>query len=155
MNQMLKPALIGGGVLGVLSGIPLVSLGNCACCAWVIGGGVLAAYLFNQGLPAQAAPPYGPAAGLGALTGVIGAIVSFLVSLPFSLMGMAGGLAGVQEQLQNIEGLPPEVQDAFANVGAAGVGIGMMIFGLLFSIVLYAVMAMIGSLIGIAIFARK
>jgi hypothetical protein len=152
---MLKPALIGGGVLGLLSGIPIVSLGNCACCAWVIGGGVLAAYLYNQQLGPQPAPPYGPAAGLGALTGVIGAVVAFLISLPFSLFGMAGGMAGVQQALQDIEGLPPEVQEAFANVGAAGVGIGMAVVGLFFSLVIYSIFAMIGALIGIAIFGRK
>ncbi|HVS65037.1 MAG TPA: hypothetical protein VMT85_16210 [Thermoanaerobaculia bacterium] len=155
MNNMLKPALIGGGVLGVLSGIPFVSLGNCACCAWVIGGGMLAAYLFNQQIGPQPATPYGPAAGLGALTGVIGAVVAFIVALPFNLMGMASGLTGVQETLQNVEGLPPEVQDAFANMGAAGVGIGMAIFGFVISLVVYALFAMIGALIGIALFGRK
>ncbi|HVS13361.1 MAG TPA: hypothetical protein VMV46_05540 [Thermoanaerobaculia bacterium] len=154
MNSLLKPALIGGGVLGVLSGIPIVSLGNCACCAWVVGGGVLAAYLYSQQIGPQPQPPYGPAAALGALTGAIGAVVSSLVALPFSLIGLGGGLAGMQQALRDIEGLPPELQNALASVGAAGVGIGMLVIGFLFSLVVYAVFATIGSLIGITIFKK-
>jgi hypothetical protein len=154
MNSLIKPALIGGGILGVLSGIPIVSLGNCACCAWVIGGGVLAAYLYSQQIGPQVQPPYGPAAMLGVLTGAIGAVVSSLVALPFSLIGMGGGMAGIHEALRDMEGVPPEVQEALASFGAAGIGIGMMIVGFLFSLVLYTIFATIGSLIGITIFKK-
>ena len=43
-----QPALLGGLVLGVLSGLPLVNMGNACCCLWVIAGGVIAAYLLQQ-----------------------------------------------------------------------------------------------------------
>ncbi len=39
------PALLGGLFIGMLSALPIVSVGNCCCCLWMIGGGVLAAYL--------------------------------------------------------------------------------------------------------------
>lgn len=55
MNQegMLKPALTGGVLLGILSALPFVSAFNCLCCAWVIGGGMLAAHLFVSSSPWQ------------------------------------------------------------------------------------------------------
>ena len=42
MNNKLKPALIGGVVLGILSVIPFVSAANLCCCLWAILGGMLA-----------------------------------------------------------------------------------------------------------------
>ena len=42
---MFVPALIGGVIAGVLSGIPIVS---CLCCLWIIGGGILAAYFLTK-----------------------------------------------------------------------------------------------------------
>ena len=36
------------GVLGVLSALPIVNIGNACCCLWVIAGGVAAAYLLQN-----------------------------------------------------------------------------------------------------------
>ena len=44
-SSKLQPALYGGLLLGVLSALPIISLGNCACCLWVLAGGAMAAYL--------------------------------------------------------------------------------------------------------------
>ena len=40
----MMPALLGGLFIGVLSALPIVGICNC-CCLWIVGGGVLAAYL--------------------------------------------------------------------------------------------------------------
>jgi hypothetical protein len=42
MNDKLKPAIIGGVVLGLLSVIPFVNFANACCCLWAIVGGLLA-----------------------------------------------------------------------------------------------------------------
>ena len=34
-----QPALLGGVVIGTLSALPVISMGNCLCCLWVILGG--------------------------------------------------------------------------------------------------------------------
>ncbi len=72
MNNKLKPALIGGVVLGILSVIPFVSAVNLCCCLWAILGGMLATYLYvkNSPTPVDA----GDGAVLGALAGVVGAL---------------------------------------------------------------------------------
>ena len=82
MNQSkLKPALIGGAALGVASSVPILNLANCACCALVIGGGVLASYFYMKDAPPAAGPAYGDALLLGLLTGVFGAVTSSVLSI--------------------------------------------------------------------------
>ena len=46
--SMLKPTLIGGGVAGLLGGLPLIGAINACCCALIIGGGFLAAFLYSK-----------------------------------------------------------------------------------------------------------
>ena len=43
--SMLKSTLIGGLSLGILAAMPVIGVLNCACCALVIAGGFLAAFL--------------------------------------------------------------------------------------------------------------
>src|SRR2546423_15711672 len=71
MNDKMKPALIGGVVLGILSAIPFVNLPNLCCCAWAIAGGILAAHLYIKASPAPVRP--GDGAVLGVLAGGVGA----------------------------------------------------------------------------------
>ncbi len=59
-NAMLKPALMGGLVMGVLSALPGVSLGNCCCCAWLVTGGLVAAYLLQSNTPEPIAGAWWP-----------------------------------------------------------------------------------------------
>ena len=61
----LQPAFCGGLFIGVLSALPIINIGNC-CCLWVLGGGVLAAYLMQQN------HPYPITAADGALVGLHG-----------------------------------------------------------------------------------
>jgi hypothetical protein len=81
----LQPALVGGILLGLLSSIPIVNLGNFCCCLWVIAGGVVAARMLinrSHDLPVNS----GDGAVVGALAGVVGAVVSLLIGLPLGLL---------------------------------------------------------------------
>lgn len=156
MNQSkLMPALIGGTALGVASGIPGINLANCFCCAWVVGGGLLASFLWLRNLPPQP-PPYGDGLLLGGLTGIVGAVVSTVVGIPFQLL-----FAGSFDASEILENLPPEVeippalQEFVAGSAAGGFSVMAMLFSLLVSLVIYAVFAGIGALIGTALFTKK
>lgn len=151
----LKAALIGGGALGVASQIPILNLANCACCALVIGGGILASYLYLKDSPPTAQAPYGDGLLLGLLTGVIGAFVGSIMSIPMTLLtSRLGTMDFLQEALQNSD-VPPEVQDMLANFGSSGFAVGALLIGLLISVPIYCIFASIGSLIGVAIFNKK
>ena len=76
---MLMPALVGGAVAGVLSGIPFV---NCLCCLWAIGGGMLAAHMLTKDSPI--ALTTGDGAIVGIFSGIVATIVDFFVSIPLA-----------------------------------------------------------------------
>ena len=79
----MQPAVFGGLFIGVLSALPLVNLANC-CCVWVIGGGVLAAYLMQQNYPYAISAADGALVGL--LAGAFGGILGALLSVPIEMM---------------------------------------------------------------------
>jgi len=84
MTDKTRAALIGGVTLGLLCAIPPVSFGNLSCCAWVIGGGALASYLYVR--RSETAVLMGEGAEVGALTGLIGAAITFLIAIPLALI---------------------------------------------------------------------
>ena len=63
-SDRLQPALSGGLLIGVLSALPLVNVGNCCCCMWVIAGGMLAVYLRQQNTPFAVSSSEGALVGL-------------------------------------------------------------------------------------------
>ncbi len=75
---MMQSAIVGGLFIGVLSALPVVSLGNC-CCLWMVGGGFLAVHLEYQNGVTSIAPSRG--LWIGALAGIVGALVWFPVSM--------------------------------------------------------------------------
>src|ERR1044072_249723 len=83
MNNKLKPALIGGVLIGVLSVIPFVSAANLCCCLWAILGGMLATYLYVKNSPTRASA--GDGAVLGVIAGGVGAVLSFVLGVPIAL----------------------------------------------------------------------
>jgi uncharacterized protein YqgC (DUF456 family) len=83
-SNRLQPALFGGLFIGVLSALPIVNVGNCCCCLWVIAGGVLAVYLRQQNMPFQVTASEGVLVGL--LAGIIGGVVAAIISIPMAAM---------------------------------------------------------------------
>jgi hypothetical protein len=153
----LQPALLGGVAIGVLSSLPLVNIVNVCCCAWVILGGALAAYLMQQNHPAPISA--GDGAVVGLLAGAIGAIAGSLISIPIAM-----ALGPMQSQflervLENTRDLPPEAQAILEQMrggmaGGAVMGIAF-IASLLFSLCVYSVFGLVGGLIGAAMFKKN
>ncbi|MBN1755735.1 hypothetical protein JW877_05930 [bacterium] len=78
MNKnYLTSSLLGGLVLGLLSSIPYLNMGNIFCCLWVVLGGALAAYLF-WGESKRITSGQGAFAGF--LAGMWGALVSAILN---------------------------------------------------------------------------
>ena len=151
MNNKLKPALIGGVVLGILSVIPFVSAGNVCCCLWAILGGMLASNLYvrNSPTPVNA----GEGAVVGALAGIVGAAIYVIIGIPINYaMGptMRNLLLGL---LENAD--PRQADLMRRQLEAAGDAIAPHIIqGLLFAVLLF-VFALIGGLLGVAIFEKR
>ena len=139
-RSMLQPAAIAGGVLGVVSQIPLINLLNCACCALAIGGGMLASFLYFNDQPAVSQRPYGDGAVLGLITGGIGAVVGTLIGIPVrlfigTLVGL-GSMSQIDELLRDLD-LPEGVADLVSGLAGGGLSIGLILLGFMMRLILY------------------
>ncbi len=148
MNNKLKAALIGGVSFGIASALPYVGMVNSFCCALYIAGGLLSAYLFMRDAPAQAKAPYGDGAIVGLLAGLFGGVAAVLAQLVAQAMGHDPGaeVAAMMEQW----GLPMPMQPQDMDVAS-----WMQAAGFVMAIVLYAIFATVGGLVGVAIFHKK
>ena len=146
---MFKPALVGGIAAGVLTAVPLV---NCFCCLWIIGGAMLAAYLFAKGLPSSLTP--GDGAVIGILTGIVAAVVDSIVSLPFETMNREFVQKFMDQFSQFFEELP-EGWESWIDRAGAGTSLALFMLGLLISAVVFAAFGALGGVIGASLFGRK
>ncbi|HEV2837471.1 MAG TPA: hypothetical protein VGW58_19270 [Pyrinomonadaceae bacterium] len=151
MNNKLKPALIGGVLLGLLSVIPFVNALNVCCCLWAILGGMLASFIYvkNSPVPANA----GDGAILGAVAGAIGAVISIILGIPINYaMGptMRNLILGL------IENLDRQQADLMRRqLELSGESIASLIINALILAVLLFIFSIIGGLLGVAIFEKR
>jgi hypothetical protein len=152
-NAMLKPALWGALVIGVLSGLPLVAAGNCCCCAWIVSGGMLAAYLLQNSTPAPITMGDGALAGL--LAGLLGAFVNVVVSVPMHIVMGPVQQELLQRLLQSQPDLPENVRQVFDRMGGSAVSVIGVAIGFVTMLILGAVFASLGGLLGAFFFRKK
>jgi len=145
---MLQAALLGGLFSGVLSALPLVSLGNC-CCLWILGGGALAAYLDQQSL--GRATTAGRGAMLGLAAGVVGAFVWVIAALVIDPLIGPMQQRLMTEFLQIAQDVPPEVREQLESIGEGRSAAGY-IFAFLFSLCIGSVFSAIGGALAGAFF---
>lgn len=151
MDNKVKPAVIGGVVLGLLSAIPFVNIVNVCCCLWAILGGMLASHLYvkNSSTPATA----GDGAIVGAIAGAVGAVISLIIGIPLSIVSgaaMRGLLVSLMERVD-----PRQAEMVARQLEASGESIaGAIVNGLIMAVLLF-IFAVIGGLIGIPLFEKR
>ena len=149
-----QPALIGGVVIGVLSALPYINLANC-CCAWILFGGALAAYLMQQNHPEPI--QIGDGAIVGLLAGTIGAFVWLIVSIPIDIAMAPLQSRMAQRVLENAAEVAPEFRALFETFGTSPgyVGLVGMIFTFFISLVVCTSFGMLGGLFGALMFRKS
>jgi hypothetical protein len=153
-----QPAFIGGLVMGVLSALPLVNVGNACCCLWVISGGVVAAYVFQQNQQTPMTP--GDGALVGLFAGLIGAVVQVVVSLPLDLLVGPMYRELAQRAVEMAGSMPPEMRDLLDRISRRGPPtlaflvvsqvVSAMVWGFL-----GAIFSTIGGLLGAVMFKKN
>lgn len=147
----MQPVLVGGLFIGLLSALPFVSIANC-CCLWVTGGGVVTAYLLQSGRSDVISLGEGAMGGFQA--GIVGAVIYALVSVPIQLVTMPFQRELIDNALESGTDIPPRVRELLENIGP-GMELGSVLAGFGVMLVLGAVFASIGGLLGALIFQRS
>ena len=157
-SNFTQPALIGGAAIGILSSLPLVNLGNCICCMWVIGGGALASWLLTKQHPGGAGSvTYGDGAFVGVLSGIVGAMIATLISLPFRLLA-AEGLRSQQEAFEELLNEFPEVEgpirELILRLFSPEISFTTLLVNFFMNLIVFSLFAMIGGIIMVTILKK-
>jgi large-conductance mechanosensitive channel len=150
MNNKLKPALIGGVVVGVLSIIPFVNWLNVCCCLWAILGGFLASYLYVKGSPTAAST--GDGAIVGALAGVGGAAITIVIGIPVSILTNAFVMGIILSFVENMD--PRQAEMMRAQMLSGQTVVGAIINAIILAVFL-VIFSTLGGLVGIPIFEKR
>lgn len=150
MNSKLKPAIIGGVVVGLLSAIPFVNIVNICCCLWAILGGLLASYLYIKSSPTPVST--GEGAVLGVLAGVVGAVIYIIIGIPLAILMGATMMQFMGKLLANVD--PRQAEMMREQFSASQTVVGAILRGL-FSAFLLVVFSTLGGLVGVPIFEKR
>ena len=155
--SLLKSALIGGAVAGIVAAVPVVGEFLCLCCCLpVVAGGFLASFLQSRECARLGARfDGGRGALVGLMAGLFSAVLYTLAQAVFRAVGLVGDEAQVQDQvdaMQDALNLPPESVEAaekFMGLMFSWAGLLVLFVGALF---IGAIFSTIGGLIGGAVF---
>jgi hypothetical protein len=155
-NKVL-PALYGGLIMGAISGLPVISIVNCFCCAGILLGGFLSVMFYKNEMTA-AMPPLtsSDCLQLGALAGLFGAVFGTILHILMLLaMGdVSGGI--VLNILRNLN-LPPDVLDQVEEKMGESANLAgfSAVMSFIWSLVIDPLFGLLGGLIGFNVYKPK
>lgn len=148
-----KPALMAGVLLGVLSAMPYV---NTCCLLWVAGAGVLAVYFLRTETPGLISS--GTGASLGLLTGLFGSLAWQFLEILVRLASGPEELRNAEEQIGEMEGLPPEFVEFLAQAMEFmrdPLDPVFVIVSLLTKLILCGILTTLGGVLGAYLFGKS
>ena len=163
----LRSALLGGLIIGAISGIPGLNLLNCCCCAGILLGGAMSVYLYRQEFTSEMPPlESSDALILGIIAGIIGALITTCLSAIITLIlgpveteMMSNLMEKLVQKLEDHGSVPPgtidNMRDQFEQAIKENGSIGGVLRSLVYALVLYPIFSMLGGLIGYGIFGKK
>ena len=163
----LRPAILGGLIIGAISGIPGLNLLNCCCCAGILLGGAMSVYLYKHEFTNEMPPmESSDALILGIIAGIIGALITTTLSAMITLtLGpvetemMRNFMEKITKKLEDRGSIPQgtleNMRDQFEQAVKEGGTIGGILRSLVYALILYPIFSMLGGLIGFGIFGKK
>jgi hypothetical protein len=136
--------------MGVLSALPIISIGNSCCCLWVLSGGFVAAYVLQQGQDAPITPADGALCGF--LAGIAGAFVYLIIALPIDLIVGPMEREMLRRVVENLNGA-----EGFRNYASRAEIVSAPIraaIGFFFMLFVGAIFSTIGGLLGAMVFRK-
>jgi hypothetical protein len=158
MNSKTRAVIIGGIVIGLLSSIPYVRLGNIVCCLWIVLGGALASYLYIK----KSTTPVGIGEGalLGAIAGAIGWAVELIVGVPLTILTGYPELHFMDNLLERVDPNKAELyrQNAEALMSrpfAEQFFYSVFSLRTLLSLLITSAFALVGGLVAVPLFEKR
>jgi hypothetical protein len=154
--DFVQPALAGGMFLGVLSSLPLLSIGNLLCCMWILGGGGIAAFLLAKQRPSGIT--YGDGAFVGVFSGAFGAVVGTIVSIPVKIIQarlFETSPEDIERFMRIFPGLEGQMRDLLVSMASSEVTVATIALTFFANLILYSLFAMIGGILGVAIVNKR
>jgi hypothetical protein len=166
----IKPAIIGGSVMAIISTVPYLNMLNCLCCAGIILGGIAAVYFYQKSLP-QSEPILRTKHGLilGAFAGIFGAILETFITvfiIYFSTnyfndihIEIEKSIEGLQEDGTDIPEILFQVQGTIASfieeIEQHGFSFVLTMIILVFNTLKNVLFGLLGGLFGVAILRKR
>jgi hypothetical protein len=154
--EFVQPAISGGLLLGLLSSLPIISLGNAIFGMWILAGGALTANLLNKQRPSGIS--VGDGAFGGVLSGLFGSIVSTLMVIPSKLYFVSGWKEvhqGIEQQLNNTPEVPVPFRDLLLRATSPEVSFTTeMVWFFIYGFT-YSLLAMVGGMLMAWILDRR
>lgn len=162
-----RSAGLAGVAMGVVSSMPGLSLINCCCCAGIIGGGVLAMYLYKQEFR-EDMPPLETTDGLilGILAGLVGAFSATVINLMILLVFgsweaemMRGIMDKILDSIERSGSIPGSAADNMRTMLDDAMKQSMSVVGILsgliMNLIIFPIFGMLGGLLGYSFFRPK
>lgn len=147
----LQPALVGGLIGGLLSVVPVISIG---CCLWGLIGGAVAAYMLIKRSPVLRVSN-GDGAVVGMYAGAFGALIMMAINIPVTLARWDVVMSQIRQQAGNQS--DPNAQESINSFIAFMQNnsvMGALLIWLVFAVVVIG-MATLGGIIGVALFEKR
>jgi hypothetical protein len=120
------------------------------CCLWLVIGGVLAAWLMQQGHPHPVTPLDGAAVGF--LAGIAGSVVYLVIAWPVAFLVGPMMEAWVERAIENAGNVPlRDILEQYRGGGARTVGV---VLGFVLQLVLGMVFTTLGGVLGAMLFKK-
>jgi hypothetical protein len=149
--EYMRPALVGGAIAGLLSGLPLL---NCLCCLWIIGGAILATSLLAKRTDAPLAA--GDGAITGALTGIAASVVFVILEMsPVGQWNRAFILRLAENWVRASGQSIPQLDELRRLATGTGQPLPGLLIGLFIYAAVFAALGVLGGVIGVSLFGRK
>jgi hypothetical protein len=152
----LIPGLVGGAFIAFFSEIPLLNLGNCLCCLWVVLGGVIGAWLYKRSLTGKMEMTSGDGATTGLLCGIFGALIGGFLQYLLTLIGLDFSANFFKAMSDYWKDMPRELSDSMERIRSfSEFSPFFVLFGLFSSLIVYSIFATAGGLLGAALFKKS
>lgn len=151
------PALVGGLIVGILSTLPFVKLGNLFFGMWAVLGGVVAVRLYIQ--RSEKRVTHAEGARVAAQAGLLGAVFIVFIGMPIELAMLPAGLRGLESYIANMPvGQQQPIKDVLELL--RGMTTGEIVLSFLLPIALLGAtilfgFTVLGGVLGVTLFEKR